>query len=485
MKGNRKKRIASALLAAVLMSASMGASALAAEDQILLDEDFDGYAAEGENLIGKLIRTQDKLDTDGYPNDVWSVNAVAYTNGNSITEPAAFVHSPYGEEDNFCAYYYAPPDSDSSRYDQLIYNFGNILTDGDTLIFEGRIKNTLYYQNGASSGNFGNSFELGLSGTGGYSTVLAIDSGVTLGKSGKDWGLYNLAGDWLHFSLSVKLNAADMSNCPVNLVLSGYTIQNNPADYTRSSTVDLSRFTVPENIDSVRHRGVIQADTAMSDPGDTIDTQRHGIYFDDAKIIKAGDFEMTLGESEDYSKLSLSFNHSFNTKLNEEGGYANVGAESFEITDGAGNVVDISNVEYNVIDPTYVTLTLDQSQLTPNTTYTVTSTVRDVLGNTPGSASFTTSASAPQVSDVSSPEKFADDTSVAYAYTFTVTPNNNTITGVRVISDTELTGSTEKTVDLPSTESEIKFGIIAVHELAGNETADSVTAPEFTAEAIY
>lgn len=479
MKRNLKKRIMAAGIAAALLSASI--TAFAAGDTVLFEENFDGYAAEGENLIGKLIRTTDKLNTN-FPDDIWSVNAVKYTGGNSVTEPVAFTHSPYGAENDYCAYYYSPSTATGTCWDQLIYTFGNVLQDGDTLILEGKIKNTPYYQNGAASGNFANGFELGFGGTGGYKTIFAIDSGVTLGTSGKDWGLYNLAGDWIHFSLSITLNGSNMASCPVNLTLSGYTIENNPADYTRSGVANLSQFGTPENINSVRHRGVIQASNNMDNPGSTIDTQRHGIYFDNAKIIKAGDFEMSLGEVTDYSELDLSFSHSFNTKLDDSGGFLNIGTESFKVTDGNGTEIPVSAVEYSVIDPDHATLTLDESALEPNTTYTVTSTVKDVLGNTPSDVSFTTPAATAEISAVSAPEKFIDETSVAYAYGFSVKPNGNTITGIKVSSDTA--GSAQKNLDIPNTESEVKFGIIAVHELSGDESADSVAAPEFTAEII-
>lgn len=457
---------------------------------MLFDEDFNGYAAAGETLSGKLIRTYDKPVSDSFPTDLWSENTSKYTGGNSVGEPAAFANAPYGGADDYCAYFYSPSTASSGCYDQLIYTFGkNTVQDGDTIILEGKIRNTLYYQNGADSGNFANSFEVGFGGTGGYQRLLAIDSGVTLGTNAKDWTLYNLAGDWLHFSLAVEINGSNMASCPVKLTLSGYTFENNAANYTRSGVADLSKYGTPDNIDSVRQRGIIQPAADMSPYGDTIDTQRHGIYFDDAKIIKAGNFKMSLGDTEDLSSLDLYFNHAFNTKLGEDGGFANVGAESFKLSDTDGNEISISGVDYSVIDPTHAVLTIDSDALVPGKEYTVASTVKDAAGNMPEPVSFTVPGAEPEVSEILRSEQFVGTNDVAYAYTFSVSAYDRTLTGIelKVKNGVDiLSGDLTKTFDIPVVQgSELKLGIVASHTLAEGEAPEDVTPPEFEASPIY
>lgn len=472
------------------------------EDYVLLDEDFDGLAADGEVLENKIIRAQNNKNNTSLPTDVWSINATDWTNSNvnANGEPAAFV-LPYDSDDNYGAYFYTwDTTGTSGSYARFDYEFDSSTQpeDGDTLIIEGKIKMSEYLN---ASGNLANSFGLNFvgvtetrpAGNGTKQLMLVrhcidgpteVVNGVQ--NSTRLSNYKNMADDWIYYSVAVTLDNDNLSQCPAYITISGRNDSN--TEYYKAGTIDLSPFMDVSNIRAVRYGVTVQKADRISDSG-SADDMYHGIYLDDARIIKAGEFKMTSDEGLTDGQISFDFSHAFRTVMSGN----NIGAGNFTVSGSDGSTVPVTAADYDIANPTSVTLTLDESAVKPGVTYTISSTVQDVLGNTPSAASFTTEfeAQTPEVSDVVRSDQIftGNDNDIAYAYTFTVSTNDATLTGLELKITNGinlLEGDLTKEFEIPAVEgSDIKFGIIAGHTLAEGETAEDVTPPEFEAVPIY
>lgn len=457
------------------------------EDYVILDENFDDLAAEGEVLENKLVRAQNNKNNTSLDTNIWSINATDWSDSNvSANEPAAFV-LPYDSDDDYSAYFYA---SSQSSYARMDYKFSGseLPSDGDTLLIEGKVKLSEYLN---SSGNLGNNFSINLFGQNGSPRkqillVRHVIDGPTESTGTRLACPTNTASDWIYYTIAITLDNDNMAQCPAYIAVSGYNGSN--TEYYKSGTINLSTLGSVSNVRGVRCGVTVNKTDLMADSG-SVDEMYHGIYFDDVRIMKAGEFNMTSDESILEGKINLNFSHAFRTFMNG----SSVGASNFTVTGSDGSTATVLAADYDTANPTAVTLTLDENTLNPGVTYTISSTVQDVLGNIPSDVSFTTASEAqvPTASEVTRSEQIftGDSNDIAYAYTFTVSTNDYSLTGLelKIKNGVDLLeGNLTKEFEIPVVEgSDIKFGIVAGHTLAEGETPENVTPPEFEAVPLY